>query len=58
MQAQRENCSGRTIINRIDRSMAAILAEFLDEEVSVAPIEEAAALPVRHHHAAREATTG
>jgi hypothetical protein len=27
-QAQRENCSGRTIPNRIDRSMAAILDEF------------------------------
>jgi hypothetical protein len=28
MQAQRENCSGRTVLNRIDRSMAAILREF------------------------------
>jgi hypothetical protein len=26
LQAQRENCSERTIVNRIDRSMAAILA--------------------------------
>jgi hypothetical protein len=58
MQAQRENCSGRTIINRIDRSMAAILREFLDVETDVAPIEEPAALPVRHYHASWEATTG
>jgi hypothetical protein len=58
VQAQRENCSGRTITNRIDRSMAAILREFLDEEMSVEPIEEPAALPVRHYHAAWEATTG
>ena len=55
-QAQRENC--RTIHNRIDRSTAAILREFLDEEMTVEPIEERAALPIRHYHAAWEATTG
>jgi hypothetical protein len=58
MQAQRENCSGRTIHNRIDRSMAVILRQFLDVETDVAPIEEPAALPVRHYHASWEATTG
>ena len=58
VQAQREGCTERTIINRIDRSMAAILTEFLDEETSVEPIEEPAALPVRHYHASWEATTG
>jgi hypothetical protein len=58
-QAQREACTERTIANRIDRSMAAILREFLDVETGdVAPIEERAALPVRHYHAAWEATTG
>jgi Domain of unknown function (DUF6362) len=46
VQAQREACTERTIHNRIDRSMAAIL------------LEEPAALPVRHYHAAWEATTG
>ena len=51
-----ENC--RTIHNRIDRSTAAILREFLDEEMTVDPIEERAALPIRHYHAAWEATTG
>jgi hypothetical protein len=58
MQAQRENCSGRTVLDRIDRSMAAILREFFDEEMTVEPIEERAALPIRHYHAAWEATTG
>jgi hypothetical protein len=38
--------------------MAAILAEFFDEEAGVERIEEPAALPVRHYHAAWEATTG
>ena len=38
--------------------MAAILREFLVEEMTVEPIEERAALPVRHYHAAWEATTG
>jgi Domain of unknown function (DUF6362) len=56
--AQREACTERTIHNRIDRSMAAILREFLDEEMTVEPIEERAALPVRHYHAAWEATAG
>jgi hypothetical protein len=56
--AQQERCTERTIHNRIDRSMAAILREFLDVETDVAPIEEPAALPVRHYHAAWEATTG
>jgi hypothetical protein len=58
VQAQREACTERTIHNRIDRSMAAILREFLDEEMTVEPVEERAALPVRHYHAAWEATTG
>jgi hypothetical protein len=58
VQAQREACTERTIHNRIDRSMAAILREFLDEEMTVEPIEEPAALPVRHYHASWEATTG
>jgi hypothetical protein len=58
VQAQRENCTERTIHNRIDRSMAAVLREFLDEEMTVEPIEERAALPVRHYHAAWEATAG
>jgi hypothetical protein len=48
--AQREHCSERTIINRIDRSMAAILKEFLCEEEHVEPIEEPAAEPVRSFH--------
>jgi hypothetical protein len=63
-EACRPGCrrSGRTvaketITNRI-RSTAAILREFLEEEASVEPIEEPAALPVRHYHAAWEATTG
>jgi hypothetical protein len=38
--------------------MAAILAEFLDVETDVAPIEEPAAMPVRHYHSAFEATAG
>jgi len=58
MLAQRAACTERTIHNRIDRSMAAILREFLVEEMTVEPIEERAALPVRHYHAAWEATTG
>ena len=33
--AQREGCSEATIANRIDRSMAAILTEFLCTEVEV-----------------------
>jgi hypothetical protein len=56
--AQQERCTERTIHNRLDRSMAAILREFLDVETDVAPIEEPAALPVRHYHAAWEATAG
>jgi hypothetical protein len=39
VQAQRENCSERTIVNRIDRLMAAILREFLDVKASIAPVE-------------------
>jgi hypothetical protein len=38
--------------------MAAILREFLDEEMTVEPVEEPAALPVRHYHSAFESTTG
>jgi hypothetical protein len=40
MQAQREACTERTIHNRIDRSMAAILREFLDTEMTVELIDE------------------
>jgi hypothetical protein len=39
-------------------AMAAILREFLDVETDVPPIEEPAALPVRHYHASWEATIG
>jgi hypothetical protein len=48
--AQREGCSERTIVNRVDRSMAAILKEFLCEEEHVELIEEPAAKPVRSFH--------
>jgi hypothetical protein len=58
MQAQRENCSGRTILNRIDRSMAAILREFLDTETDVAPIEEPAEKPTRFYRVSWELETG
>ena len=48
--AQRENCSERTISNRIDRSMAAILREFLCTEADVEHIEEPAEPPVHSFH--------
>jgi hypothetical protein len=48
--AQRENCSERTIVNRIDRSMAAILAEFLCTEVEVGRVEEPAEQPIHAFH--------
>src|ERR1700720_4512539 len=35
LQAQREHCSERTIVNRIDRSMAKILNEFFLAEATV-----------------------
>lgn len=38
--AERERCSERTIHYRIDRSIAAILAEFLDVEVRIPEINE------------------
>lgn len=44
--AERERCSERTIHNRIDRSIAAILREFGGEAVDLPEIEEA---PVRAH---------
>lgn len=56
--AQQEHCSERTIVNRIDRSMTAILREFLDEETTVAPIEEPPVLPVRHYRASWEMDIG
>jgi hypothetical protein len=56
--AQQERCSERTIHNRIDRSMAAILAEFLEEEMTVEPIEEPAAKPTRFYRAIWELETG
>jgi hypothetical protein len=58
VQAQREACTERTIHNRIDRSMAAILAEFLDEEMSVEPIEEPAEKPTQFYRASWELETG
>jgi hypothetical protein len=56
--AQREACTERTIHNRIDRSMAAILAEFLDTEADVAPIEEPAEKPTRFYRASWELEAG
>jgi hypothetical protein len=50
LQAQREHCSERTIINRIDRSMAAILAEFLCAEADVEIIDEPADKPLHTFH--------
>ena len=50
LQAQREHCSEATIVNRIDRSMAAILREFLCTDVEVGHVEEPAAKPVRSFH--------
>jgi hypothetical protein len=50
LQAQREHCSEATIGNRIDRSMAAILNEFLCAEVEVGIVEEPAEQPVRSFH--------
>jgi hypothetical protein len=48
--AQREGCSERTIVNRIDRSMAKILDEFLETEIEVGHVEEPADKPVRSFH--------
>lgn len=50
LQAQREKCSEKTIGNRIDRSMAAILREFLCEDVELAEINEPADEPTRSFH--------
>jgi hypothetical protein len=50
LQAQREGCSERTIVNRIDRSMAAILAEFFLAEAEVEHVDEPADKPVRSFH--------
>ena len=50
LQAQREHCSERTIVNRIDRSMAKILAEFLCTEVELERVEEPADEPVLAFH--------
>jgi hypothetical protein len=50
LQAQREHCSERTIVNRIDRSMAAILREFLCTDVEVEHVEEPADKPLRAFH--------
>jgi Domain of unknown function (DUF6362) len=58
MLAQREACTERTIHNRIDRSMAAILAKFLDEEMTVERIEEEAEKPTRFYRAVWELETG
>src|SRR4029077_16591320 len=56
--AQREACTERTIHNRIDRSMAAILAEFLDKEADIERIEEPAPVPTQHYRATWELETG
>jgi hypothetical protein len=49
--AQRESCSERTIVNRIDRSMAAILREFLcTETTDMEVVDEPADQPVRSFH--------
>jgi Domain of unknown function (DUF6362) len=48
--AQREGCSERTIVNRIDRSMAAILREFLCTETDMEVVDEPAAAPVHSFH--------
>jgi hypothetical protein len=45
--AQRERCSERTIHNRIDRSIAKVLAEFYSESVDVEIINEPEFLPER-----------
>jgi hypothetical protein len=50
LQAQREHCSERTIVNRIDRSMAAILNEFFLAEADVEHVDEPADEPVRSFH--------
>jgi hypothetical protein len=50
LQAQREKCSERTINNRIDRSMAAILNEFFLAEADVEHVEEPADKPTRAFH--------
>jgi hypothetical protein len=50
LQAQREHCSERTIANRIDRSMAAILNEFFCAEADVEHVNEPADEPVRSFH--------
>jgi hypothetical protein len=46
--AMREKCSERTIANRIDRSVAAIMAEFGGGEVDVGVIEEGPDKPIVH----------
>ena len=48
--AQREHCSEGTIANRIDRSMVAILNEFLCVEIELEHVEEPAEQPVRSFH--------
>jgi hypothetical protein len=48
--AQRERCSEQTITNRIDRSMAKILEEFLEVEIEVGVVEEPAPEPVHSFH--------
>jgi hypothetical protein len=51
LQAQRERVSEKTIVNRIDRSMAKILREFLCTEAEVGIVEEPADDPVLSFHA-------
>jgi hypothetical protein len=50
LQAQREHCSERTISNRIDRSMAAILNEFFLADADVEHVEEPAEQPIHSFH--------
>jgi hypothetical protein len=52
LQAQREHCSERTIVNRIDRSMAKILSEFFLAEATVEHVDEPADKQVHSFHSA------
>lgn len=44
--SQRERCSERTVLNRIDRSLTAILAKFLAADLDLEIVEEPLAAPV------------
>lgn len=55
--AEREKCTERTIRNRIDRSLAAILREFGGVEASVDVVDEPAPDPVLVFRSARASTS-